>query len=113
MMSAVSTVAADAASDVEDLAATGRLEDCRPHLERLQAMADDLLREAARLSIEALRLRIEAADAPTGRRERETAVRDADSDASREVGKRALRRPGSVYNSDGSFDFRPRVYQER
>ena len=64
MMSAVSTVAADVASDVEDLAATGRLEDCRPLLERLQAMADDLMHEASRLSIEALRLRIEAADDP-------------------------------------------------
>jgi CheY-like chemotaxis protein len=62
MMSAVSTVAADVASDVEDLAATDRLEDCRPLLERLQAMADALMHEASRLSIEALRLRIEAAD---------------------------------------------------
>ena len=64
MMSAVSTVAADVASDVEDLAATGRIEDCGPLLERLQAMADDLMHEASRLSIEALRLRIEAADDP-------------------------------------------------
>ena len=64
MMSAVSTVAADVASDVEDLAASGRIEECRPLLERLQAMADDLMHEASRLSIEALRLRIEAADDP-------------------------------------------------
>jgi HPt (histidine-containing phosphotransfer) domain-containing protein len=64
MMSAISTVAADVASNVEDLAASGRLEDCRPLLRRLQAMADDLMGEASRLSIEALRLRIEAADDP-------------------------------------------------
>ena len=48
----------------QDLAASGRIEDCRPLLERLQAMADDLMHEASRLSIEALRLRIEAVDDP-------------------------------------------------
>jgi two-component system sensor histidine kinase/response regulator len=64
MMSAISTIAADVASDVEDLAATGRLEGCRSLLGRLQAMADGLMVEVSRLSIEALRVRIETANGP-------------------------------------------------
>jgi hypothetical protein len=62
MISVVSTAAAVVASDIEDLASTGRIEDCRPLLKGLQVVAADLLDETSRLSIKAMRMRIGAGD---------------------------------------------------
>jgi PAS domain S-box-containing protein len=50
-----STVAGGVASDLEDRAAQGRLEDARPLVEQLEAMAEELLRLAGGLSLDALR----------------------------------------------------------
>jgi PAS domain S-box-containing protein len=55
MVSAFSTVAGGAASEVEDLAAQGQLEAARPLVVRLETMAGKLLRLVDGLSIEGLR----------------------------------------------------------
>jgi PAS domain S-box-containing protein len=55
MVAAFSTTAAGVASDLEDKAAEGRLGECRPLVERLEAMAGELLQEVDGLSIETLR----------------------------------------------------------
>jgi PAS domain S-box-containing protein len=55
MVAAFSTLAGGVASDLEDQAARGRLEEARPLVERLEAMAQELLRAADELSIETLR----------------------------------------------------------
>jgi CheY-like chemotaxis protein len=55
MVSAFSTVAGSVASDLEDQAARGQLEESRPLVERLETMAQELLRQVNGLSIKDLR----------------------------------------------------------
>jgi CheY-like chemotaxis protein len=55
MVAAFSTVAGEAASELEDQAAQGRLEEARPLVEKLETMADELMRLAGSLSLETLR----------------------------------------------------------
>ena len=55
MVAAFSSVAGDVASDLEDRASRSRLEEARPLAERLETMADELLRLATGLSVESLR----------------------------------------------------------
>ena len=55
LLSAFSTAAGDVASDLEDHAAQGRLEEARPLVEQLEAMADELVRLVSGLSLETLR----------------------------------------------------------
>ena len=62
-ITAFSTRAGAVVSDLEDLAARGRLEEARPLLDRLEAMARGLIQEVDGLSIEALRRRAGAAGA--------------------------------------------------
>jgi CheY-like chemotaxis protein len=62
-ISAFSTVAGAVASELEDLAAAGRLEDTRPVVMRLEAMMQELIGRMSGISIESLRLRAEASRA--------------------------------------------------
>jgi CheY-like chemotaxis protein len=55
MVAAFSTVAGGVASDLEDQAAQGRLEEARPLVARLETMAEELMRLLGGLSLEALR----------------------------------------------------------
>lgn len=55
MVSAFSTVAGSVASDVEDRAAEGQLDEARPLVARLEAMVEELIRLAGGLSLDALR----------------------------------------------------------
>jgi len=55
MVAAFSTVAGSVASELEDRAAQGQLEEARPLVARLETMAQELLRLAGGLSLEALR----------------------------------------------------------
>jgi hypothetical protein len=55
LLSAFSTVAGGLASDLEDQAEGGRLDECRRLAERLEAMARELIEQLDSLSIEALR----------------------------------------------------------
>ena len=55
LLSAISTVAGDVASKLEDQAACGRLEECRPLVEELEAIAQELFQQVDGLSIETLR----------------------------------------------------------
>jgi two-component system sensor histidine kinase/response regulator len=55
MVAAFSTVAGGVASDLEDHAAQGRLGESRPLVEKLQMMADELVRLTSELSLETLR----------------------------------------------------------
>ena len=64
MLAAFSTVAGGVASDLEDHAAQGRLEEARPLVEQLEAMAQELMRLAGGLSLETLRHQAEAAGDP-------------------------------------------------
>ena len=57
-----STAAGDVASDLEDHAAQGRLAEARPLVERLEAMAQELLPLVGALSLETLRHQAEADD---------------------------------------------------
>jgi two-component system sensor histidine kinase/response regulator len=61
LLSAFSTAAGDVASDLEDHAAQGRLEEARPLVEQLEAMARELLGLADGLSLETLRHQAAAA----------------------------------------------------
>jgi two-component system, sensor histidine kinase and response regulator len=61
LLFAFSTVAGNAASDLEDHAAQGRLEEARPLVEQLETMAQELLGMTGGLSLEALRQQAEAA----------------------------------------------------
>jgi PAS domain S-box-containing protein len=54
MVGAFSTAAGEVASDLEDRAAQGQLEEAQPLVERLEAMAQDLMRLASGLSVDAL-----------------------------------------------------------
>jgi two-component system sensor histidine kinase/response regulator len=60
LLFAFSTAAGDAASDLEDHTAQGRLEEARPRVEQLEAMARELLGLAGSLSLETLRQQAEA-----------------------------------------------------
>ena len=57
-------VAGDVASDLEDHAAQGQLEEARPLVEQLETMAQELMRLAGGLSLETLRHQAEAAGDP-------------------------------------------------
>jgi len=61
LLSAFSTVAGGVASSLEDHAASGRLEECRPLVEQLEVMARQLVQEMDGLSIESLREQMRAA----------------------------------------------------
>ena len=61
LLFAFSTAAGEVASDIEDHAAQGRLEEARPLVEQLEAMARELLRLTDGLSLETLRQQAEAA----------------------------------------------------
>jgi PAS domain S-box-containing protein len=61
LLFAFSTVAGNVASDLEDHAAEGRLEEARPLVERLETMTRGLLRLADGLSLETLRQQSEPA----------------------------------------------------
>jgi PAS domain S-box-containing protein len=61
LLFAFSSVAGDVASDLEDLADEGRLEEARPLVERLETMTRELLRVADGLSLDTLRQQAEAA----------------------------------------------------
>ncbi len=62
MVAAFSTTAAGVASEIEDRAADGQLEEARPLVERLEAMTQELMQLTGGLSLEALRQQAEAAD---------------------------------------------------
>jgi HPt (histidine-containing phosphotransfer) domain-containing protein len=62
MVAAFSTVAGSVASDLEDRAARGQLEEAPALVERLETMAQELMHLAGGLSLEALRQQADAAD---------------------------------------------------
>jgi CheY-like chemotaxis protein len=62
LLFAFSTTAGNAASDLEDHAAEGRLDEARPLVERLEVMARELLPLVAGLSLETLRQQRDATD---------------------------------------------------
>jgi hypothetical protein len=64
LLFAFSTTAGNAASDLEEHAAQGRLEEARPLVERLEGMSQELLAVVGGLSIETLRHQAEAAGDP-------------------------------------------------
>ncbi len=64
MVAAFSTVAGGVASELEDHAAEGRLEDARPLVARLEAVGEVLMRLASGLSLDALRGQAETASKP-------------------------------------------------
>jgi two-component system, sensor histidine kinase and response regulator len=69
LLSTFSTVAGAVASELEDEAAGGRLEECRPLLEQLEAIVRELLHHVDGLSIETLRHQaMSAGDADGGSR---------------------------------------------
>ena len=67
MIAAFSTVAGGVASEVEDLAAQGQLDDLRPLVGQLESMAHQLMQAVAVLSLENLRQQTGPADAPNRR----------------------------------------------
>jgi PAS domain S-box-containing protein len=58
LLAAFSTVAGDVASDLEDRAAQGQLDEARPLVERLEAMVGGLMPQVDGLSVEALRRQV-------------------------------------------------------
>src|SRR5438270_13915851 len=64
MVAAFSSVAGGVASDLEDLAAQGQLEEAHPLVARLEPMADELTRLVGGLSLDALRGQAETATEP-------------------------------------------------
>ena len=64
LLLAFSQTAGDVASDLEDQAAQGRLAEARPLVERLEAMAQQLLPLVRGLTLETLRHQATAADNP-------------------------------------------------
>ena len=62
LLFAFSTVAGDVASDLEDHAAQGRLEEAQPLMQRLETMTRELMQLVGGLSLEALRRQAEAID---------------------------------------------------
>jgi HPt (histidine-containing phosphotransfer) domain-containing protein len=75
MIAAFSTEAADVTSNLEDQAASGRLQECRPLVERLIAIARQLIPQLDGLSIAALQRRGVARNEPTGQSGPEPAQR--------------------------------------
>jgi len=67
MVSAFSTVAGGVASELEDLAAQGQLDEAGPLAGRLEAMVEELMRLVGGLSLDALRDQAEAAGEPERR----------------------------------------------
>jgi len=65
MVAAFSTVAGGVASDLEDHAARGQLEEARPLVGQLEMMAQELMRLTGGLSLDTLRHQAEATDDPT------------------------------------------------
>jgi CheY-like chemotaxis protein len=61
MVSAFSTVAGKMASDIEDHAAEGQLEESRPLVSQLETMVDELVRAAGSVSLETLQQQASAA----------------------------------------------------
>jgi HPt (histidine-containing phosphotransfer) domain-containing protein len=61
-LSAFSTVAGNVASDLEDYAAQGQLEEAQPLVEQLETMTQELMRLVGGLSLEALRRQAEGTD---------------------------------------------------
>jgi HPt (histidine-containing phosphotransfer) domain-containing protein len=66
MVAAFSTVAGGVASEVEDRAAQGQLDESRPLVGRLEAMAEELMRLVSGVTLDALREQAKTA-AGTGR----------------------------------------------
>ena len=64
LLFAFSTAAGNVASDIEDQAAHGRLDEARPLVEQLEAMGKELLRLVDGLSLDALREQAGAAGRP-------------------------------------------------
>jgi CheY-like chemotaxis protein len=64
LLFAFSTAAGDVATDIEDRAAQGRLDEARPLVEQLEAMGKELLRLVGGLSLDALREQAGAAGSP-------------------------------------------------
>jgi two-component system, sensor histidine kinase and response regulator len=64
LLAAFSTVAGNLASDLEDSAAGGQLDEARPLVERLETMAQELIRQVDGLSYESLRRQAGTADDP-------------------------------------------------
>jgi len=64
MVATFSTVAGGVASELEDCAAQSRLEEARPLVAQLEAMADDLLQLTNHLSLDTLRQQTGPADDP-------------------------------------------------
>ena len=60
MVAAFSTVAGGVASDLEDHAAQGHLEEVRPLVERLETIVPELVRLAGGISLESLREQVNA-----------------------------------------------------
>jgi hypothetical protein len=65
MVAAFSSVAGGVASDLEDYAAQGQLDEARPLVGQLEPMADELVLLASGLSLEALRQQTGHADEPS------------------------------------------------
>jgi hypothetical protein len=64
LLSAFSTVAGDVASDLEEQAARGHLDEARPLFEWLGTMGQELIRQMDGLSLESLRRQAGTADDP-------------------------------------------------
>jgi response regulator RpfG family c-di-GMP phosphodiesterase len=64
MLTAFSTVAGGVASDVEEQAASGQLEQASAWVDRLESMAQELIQQTGGLSLETLRGQIGTNDAP-------------------------------------------------
>jgi 3-polyprenyl-4-hydroxybenzoate decarboxylase len=62
MLAAFSTVAGGVASDLEDRAAQGQLDEAKPLVGQLKTMANELLRLTSGLSLETLQQRKDLAD---------------------------------------------------
>jgi hypothetical protein len=56
-VAAFSTAAGAAVSDLEELAAAGRLDEARPLVGRIEAMVQELIKQMDGISIEALKVR--------------------------------------------------------
>ena len=64
MVAAFSTVAGELASELEDHAAQGQLEMARPLMERLETITGEVIRQVDELSLDGLRLAVEAKPSP-------------------------------------------------
>jgi two-component system, sensor histidine kinase and response regulator len=64
LLSAFSTLGGRLASDLEDLAACGQLDQARTLVDQVETIAQDLIRQVASLSIEALHRQARTTDGP-------------------------------------------------